>query len=91
MGIFSALGGILGRVGRAVLGGGGVGRTVVLSGAAGAAGAALTGGRRAGGRRRRSRQRITQREMTELMMLRTVLGPRSDALKLAAIKMLDRG
>ena len=89
MGIFSAIGGVLKRVGKAVLGGGGGAGTVILGAGAGAAGASLAT-RRSSGRRRR-RQRLTTREITELMMLRAVLGPRSDALKLAAIKMLDRG
>lgn len=88
--------GALGRVAGAVLGrvarqpAKAVARRAGTVVAAGAAGAALRGG---GGapRRRRSRQRITQRELSELMMLRTVLGPRSEAVKLAAITMLDRG
>ncbi len=79
----------------AAAGGAGVGVLSRLIGGrigAAAAGATVVGAF-AGGKpkRRRRRKRITDTEMQELMMLKTVLGPRSPALTIAAMKMLNRG
>ena len=84
MSIFSAVGKVLKTIKGKGAGG------VVASTAAGAAGGALLGG---GGsrRRRRSRKRLTDQEIAELMMLKSIVGPRSPLMTIAGLKMLGRG
>ena len=66
------------------------GGTAAATGVAlGAGGAALVAGGRP--KRRRRRKRLTDSEIAELMMLKSIVGQRSPAMTIAVMKMIGRG
>lgn len=85
MSIFSAIG----KIGKVLFGGK---KAIVPSLIAGGAGAVLAPGPLfPGKKRRRRRKRLTNTEIQELIILKTIVGPRSPLLTIAGMKMLSRG
>lgn len=97
MGIFKTIGKIAAGIGGFAVGGplGAAGALSLTSSGAKAGGAIVspvTGGALLGKKkRRRRRRRITARELEELILLKSVVGPRSPLLTIAGIKILGRG
>ncbi len=89
MSLFTAVAGIAKIVGKGIslIKGGGAVAGGALTGAALAGGVASFGGKK----RRRRRKRLTDSEISELLMLKSIVGPRSPAMTIAVMKMLGRG
>ena len=97
MGLFKTIGKIAAGLGGFAVGGplGAAGALALTRGGASGGGAIIspTTGIAALGKkkRRRRRRRITARELEELILLKSVVGPRSPLLTIAGIKILGRG
>jgi len=95
--MFGLLRGMVSKVAKLVTGGGG--KTIATVGAGALAGtvagdalsgfaSSVPGGRK---RRRRTRKRLTDREISELITLKAIVGQRSPLVLIAGLKMLGRG
>lgn len=92
--MFGLLKGMIGKVAKLVTGGGGKAvATVAAGGALGAVGSALIGtpgiiGASPVRRRRRRRSGFTNKNISDLLVLKAAVGPRSPLVLIAGLKML---